>query len=61
MRKLLTPSALLLTLALGLSTFPLAGCDTKEEVLDIETPGGSVEVNRDRSSGDVEVDVDKDE
>lgn len=33
------------------------GCDTKEEIVDIETPGGGVEVNEDTETGDLEVDV----
>ena len=37
------------------------GCDTKEKVLDIETPGGEVEVERDRDTGDVEVEVNTDD
>lgn len=36
------------------------GCDTKEEVVDIETPQGEVEVNEDTSSGAIEVDISED-
>lgn len=35
-----------------------AGCDNKEKVLDIETNDGGVEVERDKDTGEVEVDVD---
>lgn len=34
-----------------------SGCDTKEKIVDIETPAGEVEVNEDTATGDVEVDV----
>ncbi|WP_425401056.1 hypothetical protein [Aeoliella sp.] len=46
---------------LALCFVATTGCDTKEEVLDIETPAGDVEVNRDKLTDDVEVDVSKDE
>lgn len=36
------------------------GCDTKEEVVDIETPQGEVEVNEDTSTGAIEVDISED-
>jgi len=51
-------------LSTGLLTFALVGvvgCDDKEEVLDIETPGGEVEVERDRDTGAVEIDADDNE
>ncbi|MCH5372817.1 MAG: hypothetical protein JJ992_02485, partial [Planctomycetes bacterium] len=34
-----------------------AGCDRKEKVIDIETPHGQVEVDRDKDSGKVNVEV----
>ncbi|MCO6042356.1 hypothetical protein NG895_00410 [Aeoliella sp. ICT_H6.2] len=34
-----------------------AGCDTKDEIIDVETPAGEVEVNEDKLTDDVEVDV----
>lgn len=37
------------------------GCDTKEEIVDIETPAGEVEVNRDTATDGVEVDVSENE
>jgi len=39
----------------------LGGCDNKEKVLDIETPGGEIEIQRDRDSGAVDVEVEKKE
>jgi hypothetical protein len=44
---------------IALST--VAGCERKERVLDIQTPGADVEVDRNIDTGEVEVDVnDKD-
>jgi hypothetical protein len=40
---------------LALSMVP--GCERKERVLDIDTPGVDVEVDRDVDTGEVEVDV----
>lgn len=46
--------------ALFLTTaFTLAGCDNKEEVLDIETPNGEVEVEQDQDTGAIDVEVDE--
>ena len=36
----------------------LAGCEQKEEILDVETPGAEVEVESDEDTGAVGVDVD---
>lgn len=36
----------------------LAGCEQKEDILDVETPGGEVEVESDEDTGAVNVDVD---
>jgi proline racemase len=36
------------------------GCAREEKVVDIETPAGEVEVNRNKDTGAVKVDVDKD-
>ena len=38
-----------------------AGCDRKEKVIDIETPGGEIEVERSTGTGKVDVDVDVDD
>ncbi|MEQ8846448.1 hypothetical protein [Botrimarina sp.] len=35
------------------------GCDNKETMLDIDTPDGGVEVQRDRDTGEVDVEVDE--
>jgi hypothetical protein len=35
----------------------ISGCERKERVIDIETPGADVEVDRDLDTGEVEVDV----
>ncbi|EMI46832.1 signal peptide protein [Rhodopirellula sp. SWK7] len=37
----------------------IAGCDNKETVLDIDTPDGGVEVERDRDDGALSIDVDE--
>lgn len=42
-------------MAAGLAT----GCDQKEDVLEIETPGAEVDVERDTETGEVEIDVDE--
>lgn len=47
------PSSLLLVGALLCAP----GCDQQEKVVDVETPGGSVEVEREPDSGSVDVDV----
>ncbi len=36
------------------------GCDNKQDVLDVETPGGGIDIDRDKDTGEVDVDVDKD-
>ncbi|MCO8123208.1 hypothetical protein NHH03_15780 [Stieleria sp. TO1_6] len=37
----------------------VAGCDSKETLLDVETPSGGVQVEQDRNTGEVSVDVDE--
>ena len=45
---------------LGLAAALALGCDNKETILDVEGPGGrGVEIERDRNTGAVEVDVDR--
>lgn len=44
---------LLLTLAVTCT----AGCENKETILDAETPSGQVEVERDRDTGEIDVDA----
>jgi hypothetical protein len=36
------------------------GCETKEKVVDIETPGANIEVERDRATGDTNIEIDRD-
>lgn len=56
--KLATKSFVLFA-AMTLSTTMATtiGCDNKEKVLDVETPGGEVEVERDKDTGETEVEV----
>jgi hypothetical protein len=42
---------------LGLAMLVSLGCNNKEKVLDVETPGGQVEVERDRDTGAIDVDA----
>jgi hypothetical protein len=55
---------MLATAALAVTTCVCAavfvGCERKERVLDIETPGADVEVDRNIDTGEVEVDVNDD-
>jgi hypothetical protein len=44
-------------LLLGLALLFSLGCENKEKVLDVETPRGQVEVERDRDTGEVDVDA----
>lgn len=37
------------------------GCENKEKVLDVETPAGQVEVERNRDTGEVNVDATREE
>lgn len=39
----------------------ISGCERKEKVLDIETPGGEIEVERDPETGDTDVEVNTDD
>jgi hypothetical protein len=48
-------------LVFWLAAVVFTGCERKERVLDVETPGADVEVDRNIDTGEVEVDVtDKD-
>jgi len=51
--RLITP--LLATTCL----FAGAACQRKEKVLDIKTPGGGIEVERDKKSGEVDIKVEE--
>lgn len=49
-------------LAAGLLAIPcgLGGCDRRETVVDVQTPAGSVEVQRDLDTGEVHVEATRD-
>ena len=49
---------LLYTMLAVVAGITSAGCDRKEKVIDIETPGGEIEVERSTGTGKVDVDVD---
>jgi hypothetical protein len=42
-----------------LGTLGLAGCERKEKVVDIETPGADIEVERNIDTGEVEVETNR--
>ena len=46
---------------LSLAVLFSLGCENKEKVLDIETPNGQIEVERNRDTGEVDVDAVKKE
>ena len=48
-----------LAVAASLGTFGLTGCERKEKVIDIETPGADVEVERNIDTGEVEVETNR--
>jgi hypothetical protein len=39
--------------------FASVGCNRKEKVLDVKTPGGGIEVERDKKTGDVDIKVEE--
>ena len=51
---------LLYTMLAVVAGITSAGCDRKEKVIDIVTPGGEIEVERSTGTGKVDVDVDVD-
>jgi hypothetical protein len=53
----LTAGALVVAGMFGGASF--TGCERKERVVDVQTPAGDVEVNRNVDSGEVEVEVEK--
>lgn len=58
MRKyLMMGAAPLLGGLLLASTAMVSGCNNKEKVVDIETPAGQVEVERDRDTGEIDVET----
>jgi hypothetical protein len=50
-----------LALAASLCVFSLVGCERKERVLDVQTPEGSVQVDRNIDTGEVDVQVTDDD
>jgi hypothetical protein len=48
-----------ITAALGVSMCGAIGCERKEKVLDVETPHGEVEVERNVDTGQVDVTVER--
>lgn len=42
---------------LGAAILVSLGCENKEKVLDVETPNGQLEIERDRDTGEVDVDA----
>ena len=55
--KNLFPKPFLLLAAAAILASP--ACQRKERVLDVETPGGSLKVDKDKKSGDVEIKVEE--
>jgi hypothetical protein len=51
------PTAAVPMFVVSLLAFGIAGCERKERVLDVQTPGADVEVDRNIDTGEVEVDV----
>lgn len=48
---------LLMSCVAGVGMCAFTGCERKEKVLDVETPGGDVEVERNLDTGAVDVEV----
>lgn len=55
LREILTALAASLVLAATVTAF--SGCEQKEKVLDVETPGGELEVERNKETGETDVEV----
>jgi hypothetical protein len=54
-------AALAMAIGICLGAASLCGCERKERVLDVQTPEGSLEVDRNIDTGEVDVEVtDKD-
>lgn len=47
-----------LAFSLLFCTVTITGCDNKEEVMEVETPEGETEVERDMDTGALEVETD---
>jgi hypothetical protein len=50
---------LLVSCCAGVGVCAFTGCERKEKVIDVETPGGDVEVERNIDTGAVDVEVEK--
>lgn len=50
---------LLMSGCAGVGMCALTGCERKETVIDVETPGGEVEVERNVDTGAVDVEVNR--
>lgn len=46
---------------LGIAMLVSVGCENKEKVLEVEGPRGQIEVERDRDTGEIDVDATKKE
>lgn len=51
--RLLATALLLAACSLGSS------CNRKEKVLDVDTPGGGIEIERDKKSGEVDLKIEE--
>lgn len=49
----------LLVVLLLLGTPAIVGCQTKEPIVDVEAPGVDVEVQRDKATGETEVNINR--
>jgi hypothetical protein len=56
--RVLKRIALHWAMAVLVGIVPFTGCEREENVLDVETPDGKIEVNRDKDDGSIEVEVD---
>jgi len=59
MNALQSFTRLLILVAALLLGIVLIGCDNKETLLEVDTPRSQVEVERDRNTGEITVDVDR--
>jgi hypothetical protein len=42
------------------ATLALSGCEREERVIEVQTPGTDIEVNRDKDTGGVRVEIERD-
>lgn len=38
----------------------LAGCERKQKVLEVETPGAKLEINRSEETGNIDIEIERD-